>query len=190
MQNITILTIILCAGTAYGRMGYGFERAEESNGYSVEKVEEYTLQDLGGLDITISAVAGDVGPPEPYFIWFGITERMKESTSLFYFYFKAAPLKKTPIHRVQECRPNSWWTTDNRETIKEREPADYAVWRAANAIMDARMEKMKMEIQSLLDAGETKESLYYVDWDQLVGVGIKLENQRLIMCINCNTSPK
>ena len=47
-------------------MEYGFERAEESAGYSVEKVEEYTLQDLGGLDATISAT--EHGPPEPDFI--------------------------------------------------------------------------------------------------------------------------
>lgn len=48
--------------------------------------------------------------------------------------------------------------------MKEREPADYAVWRAANAIMDVRMEKLKMEV--------TKESLFYVDWDQLEELGI------------------
>ena len=41
-------------------MGYGFERAETSRGYSVENVEEYTLQDLGGLDLTISG-DGDGG---------------------------------------------------------------------------------------------------------------------------------
>jgi len=163
-------------------MGYGFERAEESKGYSVEKVEEYTLQDLGGLDATISSAKDGVsGPPEPDFLWFGITERMKESTTLFYYSFKAAPLPRTPIHRVQECRPNSWWTSEDREIVREREPADYAVWRAANAIMDVRMEKMKMEIQALLDKGETKESLYYVDWDQLEDIGVKLKNQQLIM---------
>jgi len=165
-------------GTAYGRMGYGFERAEVSNGYSVEKVEEYTLQDLGGLDLTISGDGDGVGPPEPDFIFFGLTERMKESTSLFYYYFKAKPLPKTPNHRVQSCRPNSWWTSENKEEVIRREPADYAVWRAANAIMDVRMEKMKMEIQTLLNAGETKESLYYVDWDQLKEVGINLERQK------------
>jgi hypothetical protein len=60
-------------------MGYGFERAEESLGYSIEKVEEYTLQDLGGLDKTISGAGDGVGPPEPDFVWFGITERMKVS---------------------------------------------------------------------------------------------------------------
>jgi hypothetical protein len=158
--------------TAYGRMGYGFARAEDTKGYSVEAVEEYTLQDLGGLDLTISGAGDGVGPPEPDFIWFGITERMKESISLFYFHFKAKPLPQTPIHRIQECRPNSWWTNEHREIVKEREPADYAVWRAANAILDVRVEKMKMEIQTLLDAGETKESLSYVDWDQLEQVGI------------------
>ena len=56
--------------------------------------------------------------------------------------------------------------------MKEREPADYAVWRAANAIMDVRMEKLKMEVKAKLQAGETKESLFYVDWDQLEELGI------------------
>lgn len=157
-------------------MRYGFDRAEESPGYSIEKVEEYTLQDLGGLDLTISGAGDGVGPPEPDFIWFGITERMTESTVLFYFQFKSTPLPRTPIHRVQECRPNSWWTNENKKIVIEREPADYAVWRAANAIMDVRIKKMKMDIQSLLDAGATKASLYYVDWDQLEQIGFELKN--------------
>ena len=160
--------------TAYGRMGYGFESAEKTKGYSVEAVEEYTLQDLGGLDLTISGAGDGVGPPEPDFIWFGITERMKESTILFYYYFKSKPLPKTPIHRIQDCRPNSWWTAQDRDEVKKREPADYAVWRAANAILDVRMEKMKMEVQRLLDGNETRESLFYVDWDQLDEIGVKL----------------
>ena len=176
---MVLCTIICVIGTAYGRMGYGFERAEESKGYSVETVEEYALQDLGGLDLTISG-AGNGGPPEPDFVWFGITERMKESTTLFYYQFKAKPLPQTPIHRVQDCRPNSWWTSKDREIVKEREPADYAVWRVANAIMDVRMEKMKMEIQKLLNKGETKESLYYVDWDQLEEIGVKVKGKNLV----------
>lgn len=95
-------------GTAYGRMGYGYESAELSQGYSVEAVEEYTLEDLGGLDLTISG-AGDEGGKkglvEPDFVWFGITERMKESVVLFYYTFRLKPVKKTPKARIQECRP-------------------------------------------------------------------------------------
>jgi len=155
-------------GTAYVGMGFGYERAEESKGFSVENVEEYTLQDLGGLDLTISG-AGDGGPPEPDFIWFGITERMKESTILFYYYFKSKPLERIPRHRIQDCHPTEsvGWTTEHREIVKQKEPADYAVWRTANAILDVRMAKMKMEIQAQLDAGMSKEALYYVDWDTL-----------------------
>jgi len=149
-------------GTAYGRMNYGYSPAEESEGYSVQAVEEYTLEDLGGLDVTISGAGDGVGPPEPDFIWFGITERMQESMCLFYFQFKAKPLKKTPDARVQDCRPNSWWNEEDRNTVKEREPADYAVWRAANAIMDVRLTKMKMEIHDRIIAGETEETMPYV----------------------------
>jgi hypothetical protein len=161
-------------GTAKGRMNYGFERAEESEGYSVEAVEEYTLEDLGGLDQTISAI-GDIDSPEPDFIWFGITERMKESTSLFYYYFRVPPLEQVPDARVQSCRPTAWWSDMDKATVKEREPADYALWRAANAIMDVRIMKMQMEIQAKLDDGESKESMPHVDWDQLEEVGITFE---------------
>jgi hypothetical protein len=38
--------------------------------------------------------------------------------------------------------------------------------------MDVRMEKLKMEVKAKLDAGETKDSLFYVDWDQLEEIGI------------------
>ena len=105
---------------------------------------------------------------------------MKESVVLFYYYFKSKALPKTPIHRIQDCRPTAWWTVEDREEVKRREPADYAVWRAANAILDVRMIKMKSEIQSLLDAGEKKESLFYVDWDQLQDIGIRLEDGQLV----------
>jgi hypothetical protein len=74
-------------------MGYGFDRAEISRGYSVEKVEEYTLQDLGGLDATISGAGDGVGPPEPDFVWFGITERMKVSLAIDGY----------PFGRRQQC---------------------------------------------------------------------------------------
>ena len=89
-------------GTAYGRMGYGYESAEMSEGYSVEAVEEYTLEDLGGLE-RVESVKG--GKSEPDFVWFGITERMKESVILFYYTFGVRPVKKVPNARVQECRP-------------------------------------------------------------------------------------
>ena len=58
MRNVSPFFLFVPAVTAYKGMGYGFDRAEDSPGYSVEKVEEYTLEDLGGLDTTISG-AGD-----------------------------------------------------------------------------------------------------------------------------------
>ena len=79
MGNVSPFFLFVPAVTAYKGMGYGFDRAEDSPGYSVEKVEEYTLEDLGGLDTTISGAGDGVGPPEPDFVWFGITERMKVS---------------------------------------------------------------------------------------------------------------
>lgn len=157
---------LVCSSASYPASA----SASLSSASAVETVEEYTLQDLGGLDPTISVTKDS--PPEPDFVWFGITERMAESTVLFYFHFKAAPLPKTPVHRIQKCSPTSWWMPEDRATVVEREPADYAVWRAANAILDVRMEKMKMEVQALLDSGATKEQLFHVDWDQLEMIGI------------------
>ena len=38
--------------------------------------------------------------------------------------------------------------------------------------MDVRMEKLKIEVKAKLDAGESKESLFYVDWEQLKELGV------------------
>ena len=99
-----------------------------------------------------------------------------ESEGIDYIILLYIPCQTIPSNhwtkRVQECRPNSWWTDADQVAVIHREPADYAVWRAANAIMDVRIEKMKLEIQELLRAGETRESLYYVDWGQLQEIGV------------------
>lgn len=66
----------------------------------------------------------------------------------------------------------AWWTEQDKAIVKEREPADFALWRAANAIMDVRMEKLKMEVKAKLDVGASKEDLFYVDWEQLEELGV------------------
>ena len=58
--------------------------------------------------------------------------------------------------------PVLWWSEEDRETVKTKEPADYAVWRAANAIIDVRVTRMKLEIQVRLGTGETEASMPYV----------------------------
>ncbi len=55
--------------------------------------------------MTISGAEDGIGEPEPDFIWFGITERMKESVVLFYYTFRLRPAKKVPDARVQDCWP-------------------------------------------------------------------------------------
>ena len=50
-----------------------------------------------------------------------------------------------------KCPPTSWWTEAHREMVKKKSPADYAVWRAANAIMDVRVFNMKQTIQRQLE---------------------------------------
>lgn len=101
--------------------------------------------------------AGD-GPglghhPEPDFLWFGITERMEESTCLFYHALNVRPLVRTPRARVMDCPPTSWWTEKHREEVRRLEPYDYAVWRAANAILDVRMIKMRYEVRRKMEDG-------------------------------------
>jgi hypothetical protein len=38
--------------------------------------------------------------------------------------------------------------------------------------MDARMEKLKMEVKAKLEQGEMKDLLFFVDWDQVEELGI------------------
>ncbi|KAL7536799.1 hypothetical protein ACHAWF_005566 [Thalassiosira exigua] len=143
------------------RMGMGFD---------VKRVEEYALVDLGGLDrsITRDAYEGYAGilgeggeggragtvragnvaaEAEPDFLWFGISERMNLSTCLLYEALRANPLPATPRARVMNCPTTSWWTEAHRDEVRRTEPGDYAVWRAANAVLDVRAERMKEELR-------------------------------------------
>lgn len=171
-QVRSILNGLMARYTADQQMGLHHISVEKhleqiGLGFSVEKVEEYTLVDLGGLDADImhtsysgyspeqkgkdpGSTVQNANNAEPDFLWFGITERMKESTCLFYYTLNLTPLPKTPTERVMKCSPTSWWTMGHREVVQRKEPADYAVWRAANAILDIRVIKMKDDIQQRL----------------------------------------
>ena len=46
--------------------------------------------------------------------------------------------------------------------MEEHETFDYTIWRAANAILDLRLEAMKLEIKSRLDQGEELNSIRYL----------------------------
>ena len=132
--------------------------------FDVQKVEEYTLVDLGGLALVSHTVDGmkkllrsfqvsNVTHPasrEPDFLWFGITERMTESTCLLFYALNAKPIT-VPRARVVNCSPTSWWTSQDRAEVQRREHGDYAVWRVANAILDIRLEKMQREINQKLE---------------------------------------
>ncbi|KAL9187000.1 hypothetical protein ACHAXT_010720 [Thalassiosira profunda] len=153
----------------YYRSAEAFLNNSTSQGFAPAKVEEYTLVDLGGLDTTITHAAykgynhpkqlaagkSDAGntnnDAEPDFLWFGITERMKESACLLYYTLGVKPLPETPEHRVMKCSPTSWWSEEHREEVRRRERADYAVWRAANAILDVRVLKMREDVRAKLE---------------------------------------
>jgi hypothetical protein len=108
--------------------------------------EENALQDLGGLETPNG---------EADFVWFGITERMFESVCLLYYSFRVntPSSMELPTDRVMKCSPITWWTDDDKRKARLREPLDDALYRAANAILDVRLVKMRNEIQRQLDAG-------------------------------------
>jgi len=158
---------------------------EEEGKFVPELVEDYTLIDLGGLDPTIqytkydiqqfkshmnheswqerlvqssSESPTDVHLAEPDFLWFGITERMKESSCLLFHTLRTKPVKEVPHERVVKCSPTSWWTGEHRREVRRREPADYAVWRTANAIFDVRVLRMIHDLKENLNGENTSRS--------------------------------
>jgi hypothetical protein len=137
---------------------------QSDSGYLLEEVERYTLIDLGGLDHDSITHASDASrfdgllktssnnnEAEPYFLWFGITERMHESVCLFSYTLGVMMPKQIPRERVFTCRPTSWWTEEHRAEVVRNEPYDYALWRVANAILDVRIMKMRSEVRRRIE---------------------------------------
>ncbi|KAL3798854.1 hypothetical protein HJC23_004642 [Cyclotella cryptica] len=167
----------------YGGGGSG--NSGEGMGGGMQRIEEYALVDLGGLDVVqyhpydmegflskLQAVRSPLDKlsttttttathpieefstyDEPDILWFGITERMMESTCLLFYVLRVPPIS-VPKSRVVNCSPASWWSAKDREEVKRREEGDYALWRVANAILDVRVEKMRREIRERLRSGE------------------------------------
>ncbi|KAL7484690.1 hypothetical protein ACHAW6_010320 [Cyclotella cf. meneghiniana] len=138
----------------------------ERTSWGMEPIEEYALVDLGGLDrvrrhpydiegFLETYEARPIDDPstyEPDVLWFGITERMKESTCLLFYTLRVPPVP-VPKARVVDCSPAAWWSARDREEVRKREKGDYALWRAANAILDVRVIKMKREVRKKLKSG-------------------------------------
>ena len=127
---------------------------EDSPAFTFEDVELHTLRDLGGLMKFNEAHDED-------YIWFGITERMQESMCLFYYNLKLDPLPM-PHTRFKRCRPTSFWEERHFQWVREHEQYDYAVWRASNAILDVRVQLMKLDIQARIDSGESLDSIRFL----------------------------
>jgi len=121
---------------------------------SMEDVTTYTLRDLGGLI--------DYHPKHKEdFVWFAITERFSESMCLFYYRFEIDPVEeKRSLHKP--CRPLTFWKEDQKKTHIQNEDFDYHIWRAANAILDVRMEDMRLEIKARIAAGEKLKDIPYL----------------------------
>jgi hypothetical protein len=114
-------------------------------------VELAALRYLGGIEKpnrTDTASMHDV-------MWFGITERMDESMCLL-SYMLRKPFATIPRERViEECKPSSYWSSEDRAIVRQREGLDYAVHRVANAILDVRLERMRRELYTRSDSNET-----------------------------------
>ncbi len=72
---------------------------------------------------------------------------------------------------MKPCRPLTFWTEEQKQRFIDNEDFSYTVWRAANAIMDVRMENMRLQIKGRLGAGEKLDDMPYV------GPGCYLEVQ-------------
>jgi hypothetical protein len=118
--------------------------------WTVDTVEEGALTYLGGIDPP--AFTKDLESID--FAWFGITERYHESMCDFFYTFRQQPIS-VPRERVYGCRPISLWTEDDKQFVREKEWLDFTVYRAANAILDTRLEKMRREIQTAIDRKDT-----------------------------------
>ncbi len=82
---------------------------------------------------------------------------------LIYFWFLLIDLTINFIQfRHKKCRPLNFWTEEQKEKFIGNEGFSYTVWRAANAIMDVRMEDMNLQIKARLDAGEKLKDMKFV----------------------------
>mmetsp|Transcript_8512 Transcript_8512/g.20992 ORF Transcript_8512/g.20992 Transcript_8512/m.20992 type:complete len:505 (-) Transcript_8512:2143-3657(-) len=121
---------------------------------TLNDVALYTIRDLGGLIDANKDYKED-------FIFFVITERMKESLCLFNYYFKTEPVEER--HALyKKCRPLDFWEERQKRRVEEENQFDYTVWRAANAVMDVRVAAMQLEIKARLGAGETLDQIPFL----------------------------
>jgi len=121
---------------------------------TLKDVSLYVLRDLGGL-IDYNEVHKED------FVFFLVTERFKESLCLFYYRFEVEPVpEKHSLYKP--CRPLTFWEEKQKEFHIKNEQFDYTVWSAANAILDVRMEDMRLEIKARLDAGEKLEEIPFL----------------------------
>ena len=119
-----------------------------------EEVEASILRDLGGLQNFNFTYRED-------YIWFGITERMHESMCLLYYTLRLPP-QPMRRDRFKNCRPISIWEDRHIQWAHENEKFDYTIWRVANAILDVRMEWMRLDVEARLNRGESLEDMPYI----------------------------
>ena len=95
---------------------------------------------FGGIDVRWRD-----GNPYGDMMWTGVTERMKDSMCLLHYQLEL-PWEEALEERVKECRPVNYWTEEDRKQFYEKEPMMLAVHRAANAVLDLRLAKMRIDM--------------------------------------------
>jgi len=93
------------------------------------------------------------------YLWFGITERMRDSICLFYYNLDIEATVQLPSLRVKQCRPIDLWEPRQVQAVTALERYDDAIWRAANALLDVRITFMRYDVKRRLQQGELLSSM-------------------------------
>ncbi|CAM9810913.1 unnamed protein product, partial [Phaeothamnion confervicola] len=84
--------------------------------------------------------------------WVGVTERMEESVCLFHSTFRL-PVAHMPHTRLKECRPIDVWSDADVARVRVVDGLSYAVHRAANNVLDARLALARSAVLAMAGGG-------------------------------------
>ncbi|CAB9506435.1 expressed unknown protein [Seminavis robusta] len=112
---------------------------------SVEQHVHNAVRYLGGIDAVETDAQGESPPYGGDMMWFGITERMKESMCLLHYKLNV-PWHELPTRRMQSCRPVTYWTDDDKAFFNQTNRLARVLHQAANAVLDMQLTKARHEI--------------------------------------------
>lgn len=92
----------------------------------------------------------------------GVTERMEETACLFHYYTALPYTKPVGNDLYKQCRPISVWTQTAKDAAVRSSRRGWALYDAANTVMEERMAAATMELRRLASSGVDVESLPYI----------------------------